>query len=99
MMLNNDDLRRFFADVLKEHGLMPTASMRIMGALIRLTIDYRDQWLKQTGETLTVDETRQALDIYTRILNEETVTEVPNRKIAGLVAVWLREINGRAFTV
>ncbi len=98
-MLNNDDIRRFFADVLKEHGLMPTDSMRVMGTLIRLTIDYRDQWLKQTGETLTVDETRQALDIYVRILNGATITEVPNRKIAGLVAIWLREINGRTFTV
>lgn len=98
-MLNNDDIRQFFADVLKEHGMIPTESMQVMGTLIRLTIDYRDQWLRQTGETLTVEETRQALDIYIQILNNATVAEVPNRKIAGLVAVWLKEINGRIFAI
>ncbi len=95
--MEGDDLRRFFAELLRDHGYIPTSAMQTMGKLIRLTVEYRDQWKDQHHEILTVGETRMAIEIYIKAIETETRPVRVGPKIDGLIRLWLKEINGRKF--
>ncbi|UCD16545.1 MAG: hypothetical protein JSV44_08750 [Candidatus Zixiibacteriota bacterium] len=95
--MKQDDLRRFFANMLKDYGYLPSESMRVMGRLIRLTIAYRDQWKANHDEILTVAEARKAVEIYNSVLESESFPEELDEKIAGLVRLWLKEINRKFY--
>ena len=91
-----DDLQRFFGELLKREKYIPTESMAVLGKLIRLTIAFRDRWKAKTGEILTVEETEKALDIYQAVLKNGQLPEGLDTKTAGLVRLWLKEINGKS---
>jgi hypothetical protein len=96
--MESDDLRRFFAELLRDHGYIPTSAMQTMGKLIRLTVEYRDRWKEKHREILTVGETRRAIEIYLRIIEADRYPEEVEPKIDGLIRLWLKEINGRTYT-
>ncbi|UCD95351.1 MAG: hypothetical protein JSU69_04695 [Candidatus Zixiibacteriota bacterium] len=91
--MNPNDLERFFGELLKQEKYIPSASMAVLGKLIRLTIAYRDRWKAEKDEILTVEETRKALDAYQAVLKDGKMPEGLDRKTAGLVKLWLKEIN------
>ncbi len=96
-VMESDDLRRFFAELLRDHGYIPTSAMQTMGKLIKLTVEFRDRWVLEHGETLTVGETRAAIEIYLKILKTDRYPEKIEPKLDGLIRLWLKEINGKAY--
>ena len=94
MLMKQDSIRQFFGEVLRENKYISSDSMAVFGKLIRLTLQFRDKYWEAHGEILTVDETRQGLDIYQRAVNSKKLPQGLNPKIAALVDLWLREING-----
>ncbi len=95
--MDQQDLRKYFGEMLKKEGYISSDSMAVFGKLIRLTLDYRNRLAKEKGEILTVEETRIGLDAYLIALRENRLPEGFTDKIAGLVRIWLKEINGKAF--
>jgi hypothetical protein len=91
---NQDNIRHFLADILKQHGEISSEAMRVFGKLVRLTLSYRDRLNAERNETLTVDETRRGLDAYMAALSAGKIPDEYNDKIKGLVILWLKEING-----
>ncbi len=92
--MDQDELRIFFGQTLKEKGYISSESMAVFGKLIRLTLQYRDRYSEKQGQTLTIDDTRRGLDAYLAVLNSGQFPEDLEPKISGLVILWLKEING-----
>jgi len=92
-----DDLRRFFGELLFEQGEISSESMAVLGKLIRLTIDYRDKLKSETGEILTVQETKKATIAYVAALRDGVIPEGLDEKIRNLVRLWLKEINKKFY--
>jgi hypothetical protein len=89
-----DRLRKYFGEILQEEGYIPTESFAVLGKLIRLTLDYRDRLAAETGEILTVEETRRGISAYLEAIESEKIPPGLNKKIEGLVLLWLKHING-----
>jgi hypothetical protein len=95
--MSHDSLREYFGKLLKREGYISSQSMAVFGQLIRLTVAFRDEWKAEHNEILTVDETKEALDLYLQALDSKEVPRQPNDKIDQLVGLWLREINGKSY--
>ena len=94
--MNQQDLRKFFGEILKKEGYISSDSMAVFGELIRLTLEYRDRLVEEKNEILTVEETRKGLDAYVAALRQNRLPEGLTDKIANLVRLWLNEINGKS---
>lgn len=94
--MNQQDLRKYFGEMLKKEGYISTDSLAVLGKLIRLTLEYRDRLVEEKNEILTVEETRKGLDAYMAVLKENRLPEGLDEKIGKLVKLWLKEINGKA---
>jgi hypothetical protein len=91
--MDQEDLRRFFGEMLKEEEYISSDSFAVFGKLIRLTIDYRDRLLADENITLTVDDTKQGIAIYLEALKSGQLPDDMEPRIAELVRLWLKEIN------
>jgi hypothetical protein len=94
--MNQQDLRKYFGEMLKKEGYISTDSLAVPGKLIRLTLEYRDRLVEEKNEILTVEETRKGLDAYMAVLKENRLPEGLDEKIGKLVKLRLKEINGKA---
>jgi len=94
--MNQQDLRKYFGEMLKKEGYLSSDSLAVLGKLIRLTLEYRDRLVEEKNEILTVEETRKGLDAYMATLKENRLPEGLDEKIGKLVKLWLKEINGKA---
>ncbi|MCX6828673.1 MAG: hypothetical protein NT002_05260 [candidate division Zixibacteria bacterium] len=94
--MNQQDLRKYFGEMLKKEGYISSDSLAVLGKLIRLTLEYRDRLVEEKNEILTVEETRKGLDAYMAVLKENRLPEGLDEKIGKLVKLWLKEINGKA---
>jgi hypothetical protein len=92
-----DDLRRYFGDLMKQEGEIPSEALAVLGKLIRLTTEFRDLWKAETGESLTVEETRAAIEIYLSVIKTGLLPNRLEPKIDRLVRLWLKEINGKTY--
>ncbi len=94
---DQDELRKYFGEILKDEGYIQSESLAVFGKLIRLTLEYRDRLFAEKGEILTVAETRTALDAYMITLESGKIPENLEGKILGLVKLWLKQINGKSY--
>ncbi|SYZ74396.1 hypothetical protein TRIP_C90024 [Candidatus Zixiibacteriota bacterium] len=92
--MEQDEIRHFFGEILKENRYISSESMAVFGKLIRLTLQFRDSYFESHAEILTVEETRRGLDVYQNAVGSGRLPEKLSPKIAGLVKLWLKEING-----
>jgi len=92
-----DDLRKYFGEIMKQEGDIPSEALTVLGKLIRLTIDFRDKWKAEKNETLTVEETKNAVEIYLNIIKTGMFPNRLEEKIDRLVRLWLKEINGKTY--
>jgi len=92
-----EDIRRYFGELLKTEGEIPPETMIVLGKLIRLTIEFRDRWKADKNEILTVEDTKKATEIYMSILKTGQLPDKLEEKIDRLVRIWLKEINGRTY--
>jgi len=95
--MGQQSLRRFFGELLKEQGYIPSESMATFGRLINLTVAFRDCWKAEKNEIVTVDDTRKALKAYSAALKEERIPDGLERKVEELVKWWLQKINGKSY--
>ena len=95
--MEDEDLRRFLAGVLLDDPDPDSEEMAIVGKLIRLTLEYRDNLKSQKNEKLTVEDTRRALDIYEQVIKTGKMPSETDDKITGLVKLWLQKINKHRF--
>ena len=95
--MNRDNLDKYFEDILKNEGYVSTDSLDVLKKLINLTLRYRDKLKAETGEILTVGETRQAIDIYLKAIKQGQISTNLDDKIEFLVKLWFKEINGITF--
>jgi len=95
--MNEDDISRYLAKMLKGHGDYGSEAFAVVGRLIRLTLEYRDRWKAEKGEILTVEDTRWALEIYEHVLKSGHIPDELDDKIAGLVKLWIKNITGQIF--
>nr|MBN2278483.1 hypothetical protein [candidate division Zixibacteria bacterium] len=87
---NIDD---FFGEFLDDRGEIPPESILVFRRLIKLTLEFRDNWKSRTGRTLTVGETRRALDIYLEAMNSGFLPSDMEPMIEELVRFWIKNIN------
>jgi len=92
--MNDDEIRKYFDELMHKRGPIPTEAMTVLGKLIRLTIEYRDRLIHEKQDTLTVEETKLATEIYTSVLDTGKLLLSIDPKITGLVKLWLKEVNG-----
>lgn len=92
-----DDIRRYFGELLKQEGEIPGEALEVLGKLIRLTINFRDDWKKEKNEILTVEDTKVAVKIYLTVIKTGLLPNRLNEKIDRLVRLWLKEINGETY--
>jgi hypothetical protein len=62
-----------------------------------LTIEFRDDWKAKRDEIVTVDDARQATEVYLAILKTGRIPKDLDYKVEQLVRLWLKEINGKTF--
>ncbi len=92
LVMDQEDLRRYFGEMLRKEGYISSESMSVFGKLIRLTIEFRDRLKKEKDEILTVEDTRKAVEVYLSILKTGHRPDNLDEKIDKLVDLWLREI-------
>ncbi len=92
-----EDIRRYFGELLKQEGEISSEAMEVLGKLIRLTIEFRDDWKKEKNEILTVEDTRGAIEIYFTVIKTGVLPNRLDKKIDRLVRLWLKEINGKTY--
>jgi hypothetical protein len=95
--MKEDKLRKYFGELLQKEGYISSDSMAVLGKLIRVTLEYRDRIVSEKGQTLTVEETRVALDIFQTAVKTEKLPAKLDPKIRELIVLWFREIYGRGF--
>ena len=95
--MTQDNIKEYFKTVLENNKNISPEAIDIFKKLIDYTIKYRDELKADTGEILTVGDTKQAINIYLETVQTECLQSGPDPKINGLVKYWLTEINGAAF--
>ena len=64
--MKNANLKKYLTELLIEEADLCAEDKAVLDKLISLTLQFRDQWLDEKNETLTVGETKEAIGIYSR---------------------------------
>ncbi len=95
--MSTDDLQTYFDSIFAEKGEINEGEKKIIMILIDTTLQYRDELLRNTGQTLTVEETQMALHIYLNAVKTGQVPANIEKKIGQLIKLWLEKVNGMNF--
>jgi len=95
--MSSDDLKKYFESIFAEKGEITEGEKNIIMILIDSTLQYRDQLVRNTGKTLTVEETQMALNIYMHAVKTGKLPANLQKKIGQLIRIWLERINGMTF--
>ena len=87
-----DDIARFFDQVALRLGDQDEGIQQMCRLLVETTLAFRDQLRHSRGETLTVGETRDALDTFMEVMKTHRIPEKLPPHVHGLVIMWLEEI-------
>ena len=69
-------------------------SARMLTLLISVTVNYRDRLKEETGQVLTVEDTRRALDALEAQLRGEPPHEL-SKEQRTLLELWLKELESQ----
>lgn len=92
MSIKDDDIEKLFVRIAKHFEHADEASHKMFSMLVRTTLKFRDELVKETGVPLTVGETQKALDIFMKILKTHKVPPNLDKNIHDLVILWLEEV-------
>ena len=95
--MSKDDLQEYFNSIFHPDNEVSEGEKNIILKLIEITIKFRDELIRNTGETLTVEETRMALNIYMEAVNTGRIPANLEKKTANLIRQWFKEISGQTF--
>ncbi len=90
----SSDFKRYLRRLLTKNRQATKEDLETFSRLIDLTLEYRDKLKAGTGEILSIEETKMAINIY--IVAQETARLPANldSKTGPLIRLWLKEING-----
>ena len=95
--MSTDDIQEYFNSIFHPDNDVSDGEKEIILKLIDITIKYRDELVRNTGKTLTVEETKMALNIYMNAVNTGKIPANLEKKIANLIRQWFQEISGQTF--
>ena len=95
--MSSDDLQTYFDSIFAEKGEISEGEKKIILILIDTTLQYRDELLRNTGQTLTIEETQMALHIYMNAVRTGKMPANTEKKIGQLIKLWLEKVNGMTF--
>ena len=79
--MNPDELQIYLNGIFSQESDLSHGEKEIILKLIDSTIRYRDELLRNTGETLTVEETQMALNIYRSVIKTGKIPVNIEKKI------------------
>lgn len=88
-----DRLKELINEVISQLDVPPEDSIRVFETLVRVTLAYRDVLKSESGITLTVGDTREALNLLLEFVNYQTLSRTPNQRAMQLVRLWIDELN------
>jgi len=99
---NTKDISMLFESI-SEHFKDADDSMKEMfSMLVDTTLKYRDTLVHSNGIPFTVGETREALDLFMRIIKEHSsdgasieILKSSDKRVKGLVMIWLEKLKDR----
>ena len=91
--MKTDKLRQLIQEVISQFDVTSEESERIFEILVSTTLAYRDVLRAESGTTLTVGETREALNILLEYISSHDLIQTPDEKINHLVRLWVHELN------
>lgn len=95
--MTQDNIKEYFKTVLEKNENVSTEAIDILKKLIDHTIAFRDELKAKANVILTVEDTKQAIDIYLEAVQTQRLRGDLDPKIDSLVKYWLIKINGATF--
>jgi hypothetical protein len=95
--MSGEELQDYFNSIFHKESDVSAEEKDVILKLIDITLKFRDELVRNTGETLTVEETKMALLIYQNVLKTGKVPANIEKKIGQLIRRWLERINGKTF--
>ncbi len=96
--MSSEELQDFFNSIFHKESDVSAEEKSVILKLIKITLKFRDNLVRNTGEILTVEETKMALLIYQNVLKTGKVPANIEKKIGQLIRLWLEQINGKTFS-
>lgn len=87
-----DDIEILFSKLMNRLGGADEGAKKMLGLLVRVTLKYRDELVANKGAPLTVGETREALDVFMHVMQQQSFPETVKPRIKSLVIMWLDEV-------
>ncbi len=93
--MDEEDIRALFDRVSKHFEGADEGTRGMFGMLVGVALRYRDMLVHSSGQPLTVAETRGALDVFMKVLQTHEIPPGLDKRIHGLVVLWLEELRER----
>lgn len=95
--MSSNELQEMFNSIFSDQNNLSDGEKEIILKLMDSTIKFRDELVRNTGEALSVEETKMALNIYMNAVNTGRIPANIEKKIGSLIKLWFEEINGIKF--
>lgn len=94
-LTNDDDIKALFERISEHFAEADEGAQGMFQMLVSTTLRYRDILMHSTGTTLTVAETRAALDAFMEMLKTHKIRPDLDKRVKDLVILWLEELKTR----
>lgn len=88
-----DKLKQLIEEVIAQFELSKEEGAQVFQILVKTTLAYRDVLKAESGTTLTVGETREALNLLLEFMSTRLIPRASSQKITQLVLLWIHELN------
>lgn len=88
-----DRLKQLLNEVISQMDVTPEGAVHIFETLVKTTLNYRDILKVENGITLTVGDTREALNLLIEYINYKHLPQTENFKAFQLLKLWIHELN------
>jgi hypothetical protein len=95
MPTDDDDITLLFEKVSEHFAGADEGAQGMFQMLVSTTLAYRDILVHSTGVSLTVAETRAALDAFMETLTTHRIRPGIDKRVKDLVILWLEELKTR----
>jgi len=93
--LDDKDIEALFDKVSEHFEGADEGAKGMFGMLVDTALKYRNTLMHSSGHTLTVGETRQALDIFMEVLKTQEMPKGLDKRVHDLIILWLEEIKSK----
>ncbi len=88
--MDNQEIEKLFSQLETPPSVSPETK-EVFATLVKTTLDYRDKVNKETGMTITVEDTRAALDLFLEFIQTGRVPSSKNQIILDLLKIWIKK--------